>query len=88
MKLELRDASIKCKKLRKNNIATGSLRKDGQVIPVSIKGSDIDKYTKVYGIKNNITLEFEGNQIEVKVLKVEKEPIAHNITNIDFEVVA
>ncbi|MGL5575124.1 MAG: hypothetical protein ACRDCW_06185 [Sarcina sp.] len=87
MKLELRDASIKCKKLRRNNIATGSLRKNGKVIPVSIKGSDIDKYAKKYGVEKNITLEFEGNEIEVKVLNVERHMLDHNITNIDFETV-
>ncbi|WP_297517534.1 hypothetical protein [uncultured Clostridium sp.] len=87
MKLELRDVKINCKRLRKSNLATGSLKKDGQVIPISIKGSDIDKYAKESGIKKNITLEFEGNQIEVKVVKVEKEPIAHNIINIDFEAI-
>ncbi|MGL4452525.1 MAG: hypothetical protein ACRCTZ_15275 [Sarcina sp.] len=87
MKLELRDASIKCKKLRRNNIATGSLRKNGKVIPVSIKGSDIDKYAKKYGVEKNITLEFEGNEIEVKVVNVERHMLDHNITNIDFETV-
>ena len=87
MKLELRDVNIKCKKLRKNNITTGTLRKDGKVIPISIKGSDIDKYAKRYGVKKNMTLEFEGNQIEVKVINVEKHMIDHNITNIDFEAI-
>lgn len=88
MKLELRDVNINCKRLRKNNLATGSLRKDGEVIPVSIKGSDIDKYAKKYGVEKNITLEFEGNEIEVKVINVEKDMIAHNIINIDFETIA
>lgn len=87
MKLELRDVNVKCKRLRKNNIATGTLRKDGKVIPISIKGSDIDKYTKRYGIKKNITLEFEGSSIDVKVVNVEKDMIDHNIINIDFEAI-
>ena len=68
MKLELRDVKIKCKKFRRNNMATGSLKKDGEIIPVLIKGSDIDQY------------------ILVKVLKVERHPVNHNITNIDFEI--
>lgn len=87
MKLELRDVSIKCKKLRRNNLATGTLRKEGKIIPISVKGSDIDKYIKKYGAYNNITLEFEDQEVVVKVINVEKHLIDHNITNIDFEAV-
>ena len=86
MKLELRDVKIKCKKLRRNNMATGSLKKDGQIIPVAIKGSDIDQYRIAVGLRKNISLEFEGADILVKVLKVERHPVNHNITNIDFEI--
>ena len=86
MKLELRDVKIKCKKFRRNNMATGSLKKDGEIIPVLIKGSDIDQYRVAVGFKKNISLKFEGNDILVKVLKVERHPVNHNITNIDFEI--
>lgn len=87
MKLELRDVSIKCKKLRRNNLATGTLRKEGKIIPISVKGSDVDKYIKKYGAYNNITLEFEDQEVVVKIINVEKHLIDHNITNIDFEAV-
>ncbi|MGL5820636.1 MAG: hypothetical protein ACRCYE_03265 [Sarcina sp.] len=86
MKLELRDASIKCKKLRRNNLATGTLRKDGKIIPISIKGSDIDKYSKRKGLIENLKLDFDGSEIEVKVINVERDLLKHNITNIDFEI--
>ncbi|MGL4742368.1 MAG: hypothetical protein ACRC41_16505 [Sarcina sp.] len=86
MRLELRDVSIKCKKLRRNNLATGTLRKDGQIIPISIKGSDIDKYSKRNGLIENLKLDFDGSEIEVKVINVERDLLKHNITNIDFEV--
>lgn len=86
MKLELRDVKIKCKKLRRNNLATGSLKRDGQTIPVAIKGSDIDKYRAANGLLHNIKLEFEGEEITVKVIEVQRHLIHHNITNIDFEI--
>ncbi|MGL5634573.1 MAG: hypothetical protein ACRDDL_05885 [Sarcina sp.] len=86
MKLELRDASIKCKKLRRNNLATGTLRKNGKIIPISIKGSDIDKYSKRKGLIENLKLDFDGSEIEVKVINVERDLLKHNITNIDFEI--
>lgn len=86
MKLELRDVSIKCKKLRRNNLATGTLKKDGQIIPISIKGSDIDKYSKRNVLMENLKLDFDGSEIEVKVMNVERDLLKHNITNIDFEV--
>lgn len=89
MKLELglRDVSIKCKKLRRNNNATGTLRKNGEIIPILVKGSDVDKYVKRYGVYNDITVSFDGCELVVKAINVEKHNIDHNITNIDFEVV-
>ncbi|MGL4991468.1 MAG: hypothetical protein ACRC57_09980 [Sarcina sp.] len=87
MKLELRDVRIKCKKLRRENNTTGTLRKDGKIIPVQLKGSDIDKYIKKYGAYNNINIEFEDSQITVKINNVEKDLINHNIINIDFEAI-
>lgn len=87
MKLELRDVNIKCKKLRRDNKATGTLRKDDKIIPIQLKGSDVDKYIKKYGAYNNINIEFEDIQIVVKINNVEKDLINHNIINIDFEAV-
>lgn len=86
MKLELRDVSIKCKKLRRNNIATGTLRKnDKEIIPISLCGTDMDKYINDFGFNKLIELEFGEEKIEAKILKVFRDNINHNIINVDFQ---
>lgn len=85
MKLFLRDTSIKCKKIRKNNLATGTLKRSTSVIPISIKGTDIDKYILEYGFNKIMDVEFGEEKLRVKIIGTKKDVLLHNIINIDFQ---
>lgn len=85
MQLFLRDASIKAKKFRRNNIATGTLRRVNNIISISIKGSDMDKYIRDNGFNKIMDVEFEGENLKVKILGTKKDVLLHNIINVDFQ---
>ncbi|MGL5615387.1 MAG: hypothetical protein ACRDD2_04040 [Sarcina sp.] len=84
LNLNLRDVSIPCKRLRKDNLATGSLRRGDKVIPISVKGSDIDKYVRDNGYDKLVDVEISGENIKVKIALSKRDLIIHNIVNIDF----
>lgn len=83
-----RDAKIKTRKLRNSGLSTGTLKlKSGEIIPVSVSNHDLNTYYGRYGLKENMLIKFNGDDITVNVKETLKHLINHDIINIDlFEV--
>ncbi len=80
-----RDPRIKCKKLRREGIITGTLkRRNGDIIPISVKGSSIDTYINSNGLNHELIILFENSEIKTRIYRVQKNLIMHNVDNIDL----
>lgn len=86
MRIEVRDVNIKCKKIRRDNKAVGVLKTlKGEIVPITIKGSDMDNYRRDFGIKNTITLDFGDEKINVKITDIKRDRLIPRVTDVDFE---
>lgn len=86
MRIEVRDVNIKCKKLRRENKAVGILKTlKGEILPISIKGSDMDNYRRDFDIKNTLTLDFGDEKINVKITNLKRDRLIPRVTDVDFE---
>lgn len=85
IKVNRRDPKIKCKKLRREGIITGTLKRcNGDIIPISVKGSSIDTYVNSNGLNHELIILFEGSEIKTSIYRVQKNLIMHNVDNIDL----
>ncbi len=85
IEINLRDVNIKCKKLRKEGIITGTLKRiNGEIIPISLKGNKIDSYILNNGFNEDLNVVLNGEEIVTKIYRVQKNLLIHNIDNIDI----
>lgn len=85
IQINRRNSNIKCKKLRRQGLITGTLRRrNGDIIPISLKGSSVDTFVNKNGLNEELIVLFENSEIKTRIYKVQKNLIFHNIDNIDL----
>ena len=85
LKVDIRDIKVKCKKLRKKGIISGTLRRtNGEIVPISLKGSDVDKHILNNGLNKEIFIIFNNEEIRTKIYKLQRNLLVHNVINIDL----
>ena len=85
VEVNIRDVKKKGKALRNNGIITGTLkRKDGRVFPVEAFGNDIDTLVARSGLNLNLEIKFQGEVLNTKIDRVQRDTLFHNIINIDL----
>ena len=62
-------------------------RKNGEIIPISMIGFKLETYIKRNGLNTNIPLTFDNEELKVRIDRLQRNVLSHNIINIDtFEV--
>lgn len=85
IQINRRDSKIKCKKLRRQGVITGTLRRcSGEIISISVKGSSIDTFVNNNGLNEELIVIFENKKIKTRIYKVQRNLMFHNIDNIDL----
>ncbi|GAA0776333.1 hypothetical protein [Clostridium subterminale] len=82
----LRDLKIKGRKFRNEGRTMGIiLKSNGDILPISIKRSDMDKFLKRYGDHSEVTLSVDGENINTSVIEVQRDLVLHYAHNIQFK---
>lgn len=85
LSVNLRDASLKCRKFRNMGYATGSLkRKNGDIIPISLVIHKFDAYLNKVGFTPLLDINLEGEEMKTKIKHVEKHITQHYTINVDL----
>ncbi|VYU51934.1 hypothetical protein [Clostridium tertium] len=85
LEVKVRDLKKKGKTLRNNGIITGTLiRKDGRVFNVEVDGNKLDTLVKRNGLSLRLQINFEGEVINTKINRVQRDVLLHNIINVDL----
>ena len=85
LEVKVRDLKKKGKTLRNNGIITGTLiRKDGRVFYVEVDGNKLDTLVKRNGLSLRLQINFEGEVINTKINRVQRDVLLHNIINVDL----
>ena len=80
-----RNLKKKGKSLRNQGIITGTLkRKNGQVYNIQMNGNDLDTLVSRSGLNLKLDIDFQGDSINTKIEKVQRDVIYHNIINVDL----
>ena len=88
LEAKVRDVNKKGKTLRNSGLVTGTVkRKSGEIIPISMIGFKLETYIKRNGLNTNIPLTFDNEELKVRIDRLQRNVLSHNIINIDtFEV--
>ncbi|WP_066894914.1 hypothetical protein [Clostridium nigeriense] len=85
IEVNIRDVKKKGKTLRNNGIITGTLkRKDGRVFSIETFGNNIDTLVARSGLNLNLEIKFQGEVLNTKIDRVQRDTLFHNIINIDL----
>lgn len=85
LEVNSRDVKKRGKVLRNKGIITGTLkRKDGKICNIQLFGSNLDTIVYRTGLKIRLQIKFEGELINTKINRVQRDVLFHNIINIDF----
>lgn len=85
IQINRRNSSGKCKKLRRQGLITGTLRRcNGEIISISVKGNSIDTFVNKNGLNAELVVLFENNEIKTRIYRVQRNLMFHNIDNIDL----
>ncbi|NLZ33849.1 hypothetical protein [Clostridium isatidis] len=85
LEAKLRDTRKKGKVLRRLGQVTGTIRrKDGDIIPISMVMHKVETYLSRYGLGSKFDINFENEKINVKIDRVQRDLLVHNIINIDL----
>lgn len=85
LEANLRDVKVKGKILRNSGFSTGTLRKkDGEVVPISIVSYKLDTYLGRHGMNKNIELLINGEKINSRIDRLQRDVLFHNVMNIDL----
>ncbi len=80
-----RNLKKKGKSLRNQGIITGTLkRKNGQVYNIQMNGNDLDTLVARSGLNLSLQIRFQGDLINTRIEKVQRDVIYHNIINVDL----
>lgn len=82
----LRDLKIKGRKFRNEGRTMGIItRSNGEILPISIKRSDMDKFLRRHGDHSYVTLSVDGKNINTSIVEVQRDIVFHYAHNIQFK---
>ena len=85
LEVNSRDLKKKGKTLRNKGIITGTLkRRDGKVYNIQMNGNDLDTLVSRSGLSLRIPIAFQGESINTRIEKVQRNVLFHNIINVDL----
>lgn len=85
IQINRRNSNVKCKKLRRQGLITGTLRRcNGDIIPISVKGNSIDTFVNKNGLNAELVVMLENSEIKTRIYIVQRNLMFHNIDNIDL----
>lgn len=85
LEVNVREVKKKGRALRNRGIITGTLRrKDGRVFNIEMLGNPLDTTVARYGLKSRLEIKFQGELINTKISRVQRNVLFHNIINIDL----
>ncbi|MBU5453907.1 hypothetical protein [Caproiciproducens sp. MSJ-32] len=84
LEAKLRDIRKKGRTLRRLGQVTGTIRrKNGDIIPISMVMHKLETYVSRYGLGSKFDINFENETIKVKIDRVQRDILLHNIINVD-----
>lgn len=84
LEAKLRDIRKKGRTLRRLGQVTGTIRrKNGDIIPISMVMHKLETYVSRYGLGSKFDINFENETIKVKIDRVQRNILLHNIINVD-----
>lgn len=85
IEVKVRDLKKKGRSLRNKGIITGILkRKDGRAFNVEMNGNTLDTLVNRNGLSLSLSISFEGEVINTKIIRVQRDVLHHNIINVDL----
>ncbi|WP_346938563.1 hypothetical protein [uncultured Clostridium sp.] len=78
------DASLRDLKIKGRTMGI-ILKSNGDILPISIKRSDMDKFLKRYGDHSDVTLSVDGENINTSVIEVQRDLVLHYAHNVQFK---
>ena len=80
-----RDVKKKGKALRNKGIITGTLKRtDGEICNIQMLGNSLDTLIARNGLNLSLQIEFQGQVINTKIDRVQRDVLFHNIINVDL----
>ncbi|EEH98833.2 hypothetical protein PMY56_05565 [Clostridium tertium] len=85
LEAKLRDLKKKGKVLRNSGLVTGTIkRKNGETSLISMVSHKLETYILRNGLNATMKVNLEGNVIDTKIRRAQKDIVLHNIINIDL----
>lgn len=85
VEVKIRDVNKKGRTFRNLGLVTGSIkRKSGEIVPISTVGFKLETYIKRNGLDGKISLAFDNEELNVKIYRVQRNTLTHEISNIDL----
>lgn len=85
LEVNSRDIKKKGKSLRNEGIITGTLkRRDGRLYYIQMYGNDLDTLVSRSGLSLALPIKFQGELINTRIEKVQRDVLFHNIINVDL----
>ncbi|MCI6693504.1 MULTISPECIES: hypothetical protein [unclassified Clostridium] len=85
LEVNSRDIKKKGKTLRNKGIITGTLKRiDGRVYNIQMNGNDLDTSVTRNGLSLILPINFQGELINTRIEKVQRDVLFHNIINVDL----
>ena len=88
LEAKIRDVKKKGRSLRNLGLVTGTIkRKNGEIVPISMIGFKLETYLNRNGMNSVIPVNFNDEEVTVKIERLQRHVLTHNVMNIDtFEV--
>lgn len=85
LELSYRDVSIKGKKLRRQGLVTGTLRrKNNEIIHISLLSNELEKYIAATGYEKDVDVMLNGEVIHAHIKEAQRHFTMNNVINMDF----
>ncbi|MBS4804687.1 MAG: hypothetical protein KH005_07380 [Clostridium sp.] len=85
IEVKIRDLKKKGRSLRNQGIITGTLkRKDGRIFNIEMNGNNLDTLVNRDGLLLSLSISFESEVINIKISRVQRDVLHHNIINVDL----
>lgn len=84
LEAKVRDTRKRGRVLRRLGQVTGTVRrKNGDIIPISMVMHKLETYISRHGLSSEFNINFENEEIKVRIDRVQRDTLLHNIINID-----
>ena len=85
LEINIRDVKKKGKTLRNKGIITGTLKRvNGEKYNIQLLGNDLDTIIARSNLNLTLQVKFQGEVINTKIERVQKDVLFHNIINADL----